>query len=79
MRWMGTGEPPLNKFCRDIRARGGADSVYVDPVPLVDGSLPLRAAHDVADAIEDALQRTHPEIVDVVVHLEPQLPRKGAS
>ena len=31
----------------------------------------LRAAHDVADEIERALQKAHPEIVDVVVHLEP--------
>jgi divalent metal cation (Fe/Co/Zn/Cd) transporter len=31
----------------------------------------LRAAHDVADRIEAALQAAHPEIVDVVVHVEP--------
>ena len=38
---------------------------------LVDGHLSLRAAHDVADRIEAALQAAHPQIVDVVVHLEP--------
>jgi divalent metal cation (Fe/Co/Zn/Cd) transporter len=37
----------------------------------VDGDLSLRAAHDVADAIEDAVRRAHPDVVDVHVHLEP--------
>jgi len=43
----------------------------VDLVAFVDGTLSLREAHDVADAIEAALMQRHPEIVDVVVHLEP--------
>jgi divalent metal cation (Fe/Co/Zn/Cd) transporter len=37
----------------------------------VDGELTLSAAHDVADAIEEAVRRAHPDVVDVVVHLEP--------
>jgi cation diffusion facilitator family transporter len=56
---------------RDVRTRGGADAVYVDLVAHVDGNLSLHAAHEVADRIEVALQRAHPQIVDVVVHLEP--------
>jgi cation diffusion facilitator family transporter len=56
---------------REIRTRGGRDAVYVDLVVHVDGELSLRAAHDVADRIEATLMRAHPEIVDVVVHLEP--------
>jgi cation diffusion facilitator family transporter len=55
----------------DIRTRGGPGSVYVDLIARVDGELTLREAHDVADAIEEAVRRTHPEVVDVVVHLEP--------
>lgn len=57
--------------CRDIRTRGGPGSVYVDMIVHVDGELSLREAHEVADAIEAALMKSHPEIVDVVVHLEP--------
>jgi cation diffusion facilitator family transporter len=57
--------------CREIRTRGGPGSVYVDLIVHVDGSMPLRDAHDVADWIEAALMMQHPEIVDVVVHLEP--------
>jgi cation diffusion facilitator family transporter len=56
---------------RDIRTRGAGDAVYVDLCVHVDGDLSLRAAHDVADHVEEALMRAHPEIVDVVVHVEP--------
>jgi cation diffusion facilitator family transporter len=57
--------------CRDIRTRGGPGSVYVDLIAHVEGHKSLREAHDVADRIEEALTRALPEIVDVVVHLEP--------
>lgn len=62
---------PGVRECRDIRTRGGLGAVYVDMIVHVDGELSLREAHEVADAIEAALMRGHPEIVDVVVHLEP--------
>jgi len=59
---------------REIRTRGGGDAVFVDLTVHVDGDLSLRAAHDVADRIEEALMLAHPGIVDVVVHLEPARP-----
>jgi cation diffusion facilitator family transporter len=62
---------PGVRDCREIRTRGGEGAVYVDLTVHVDADMPLRAAHDVADRIEAALQAAHPEIVDVVVHLEP--------
>jgi cation diffusion facilitator family transporter len=62
---------PGVRYCGDVRTRGGPGAVYVDLVVKVDGELPLRAAHEVADAVEAALQDAHPEIVDVVVHVEP--------
>jgi cation diffusion facilitator family transporter len=62
---------PGVKQCRDIRTRGGPGAVYVDMIVHVDGEMSLREAHDVADAIERALIKSRPEIVDVVVHLEP--------
>jgi cation diffusion facilitator family transporter len=68
--------PGVHSF-RDIRTRGGPGAVYVDMVAFVDGTLSLREAHDVADAIEAALMQRHPEIVDVVVHLEPVERRSG--
>ena len=57
--------------CRVVRSRGGGDAVYVDLIVHVDGDMTLRAAHDVADRIEEDLMSAHPEIVDVIVHLEP--------
>jgi cation diffusion facilitator family transporter len=57
--------------CRDVRTRGGPGAVYLDLVVHVDGDVSLRHAHEVADRIEAALKAAHPQVVDVVVHLEP--------
>jgi cation diffusion facilitator family transporter len=65
--------------CREIRTRGGPGSVYVDLIVHVDGSMALRDAHDVADWIEAALMMQRPDIVDVVVHLEPAGKRDGGA
>ncbi len=70
------GIPEVASY-RDIRTRGAGDAVYVDLCVHVDGELTLRAAHDVADRIEEAIMRAHPEIVDVVVHLEPAAAAPG--
>jgi cation diffusion facilitator family transporter len=56
---------------RDIRTRGGRGAVYVDLVVHVDGGLTLRMAHEVADRIEQTVKAGLPEVVDVMVHLEP--------
>ena len=41
--------------------------------------MPLRDAHDIADWIEAALMMQRPDIVDVVVHLEPAGKRDGGA
>lgn len=56
----------------DVRTRGRRDAVFVDLTVHLDGAIRLSEAHAVADRIEAALQAAHPEIVDVVVHLEPE-------
>jgi cation diffusion facilitator family transporter len=63
----------------DVRTRGRRDAVYVDLTVHLDGVMTLRAAHRVADRIEGALAAAHPEIVDVVVHLEPEGHEAGAA
>jgi cation diffusion facilitator family transporter len=63
----------------DVRTRGRRDLVYVDLTAHLDAALSLRSAHEVADCIEAALQAAHPEIVDVVVHLEPEGHEAAAS
>ena len=65
--------------CREIRTRGGPGSVYVDLIVHVDGTMALRDAHDVADWIEAALMMQRPDILDVVVHLEPAGKRDGGA
>jgi cation diffusion facilitator family transporter len=62
---------PDVRSCGEIRTRGGPGAVYVDLVVHVDGGMSLSQAHAVADRVEAALMRAHPEIVDVVVHVEP--------
>jgi cation diffusion facilitator family transporter len=65
--------------CREIRTRGGPGSVHVDLIVHVDGTMALRDAHDIADWIEAALMMQRPDIVDVVVHLEPAGKRNGGG
>jgi cation diffusion facilitator family transporter len=62
---------PGVRSCGEIRTRGGPGAVYVDLVMHVDGHLTLDEAHALADRVEAALMGAHPEIVDVVVHVEP--------
>jgi cation diffusion facilitator family transporter len=54
-----------------VRTRGRRDAIYVDLTVRLDGATSLRDAHEVADRIEETLQKAHPGIADVVVHLEP--------
>lgn len=54
-----------------VRSRGTPGKVSVDLHIHVDGELPLREAHDIADAVERAITRAFPEATDVHVHVEP--------
>jgi cation diffusion facilitator family transporter len=65
---------PGVRSCGEIRTRGGPGAVYVDLVVHVDGGITLSSAHAVADRVEAALMSAHPEILDVVVHVEPASP-----
>ncbi|MCI0571763.1 MAG: cation diffusion facilitator family transporter [Myxococcaceae bacterium] len=57
--------------CRGVRSRGMEDAVYVDLVIEVDPGLSTADAHEVAHAVEQALIAHRPQVVDVVVHVEP--------
>jgi cation diffusion facilitator family transporter len=57
--------------CRDVRSRGMEDSVYVDLKIEVDPQLTAAQAHEVADEVEQKLHASFPQVVDVVVHVEP--------
>lgn len=64
------GVPGVER-CRDVRSRGMEESVYVDLKIEVDPLLTTAGAHEVADLVEERLHAAFPQVVDVVVHVEP--------
>lgn len=65
-------EVPEVRGSHDIRSRGLEGHVYVDLTIHVDPALDLRAAHRIADTVEGKLRAAFGEVVDVVVHVEPE-------
>ena len=57
--------------CEKIRTRGAADNVFVDLHLWLDGQTPLGDAHALSHVVKDKLMARFPEIVDVVIHIEP--------
>lgn len=57
--------------CHKVRSRGAAGAVQVDMHLMVDAGMSLRAAHDVAHTVEDAIRAAVPEVRDVTIHVEP--------
>jgi cation diffusion facilitator family transporter len=54
-----------------IRTRGTEDTVFVDLHLWVDPRTPLGEAHALSHVVKDRLMERFPEIVDVVIHIEP--------
>lgn len=61
------------KGCHKIRTRGLETAIHIDMHVLVDSDLPMVKAHDVANRIEEKLRCDFPEVVDVVIHIEPDI------
>ena len=57
--------------CHQIRSRGPADHVFLDLHLWIDGETPLRVAHARSHVVKDRLMSRYPQIVDVVIHIEP--------
>jgi divalent metal cation (Fe/Co/Zn/Cd) transporter len=47
---------------------------YVDLHVGVDERISVRAGHELAHEVKDAIRRTDPRIADVLVHIEPAQP-----
>jgi cation diffusion facilitator family transporter len=62
------------RSCRHVRSRGMEESVYVDLIIEVDPRATTAQAHALADEVERRLHATFPQVVDVVVHVEPAAP-----
>ncbi len=58
--------------CHEIRARGAKGNVFLDLHVLVEPSMAVSDAHRIAHEVEDAIRQRMPEIVDIVVHIEPK-------
>ena len=57
--------------CHRIRSHGTPDAIIIDLHAHANGDLSLRASHEIAHKIEEALYRDDPRIADVTVHMEP--------
>lgn len=57
--------------CEKIRTRGSSDHVFVDLHLWIDGRTPLADAHAISHVVKDRLMERFPQIVDVVIHIEP--------
>lgn len=57
--------------CEKIRTRGAIDHAFLDLHLWLDPQMPLEAAHETSHVVKDRLMQTFPQLVDVVIHIEP--------
>ena len=57
--------------CEKIRTRGSADYAFLDLHLWLDGDMPLKTAHAASHVVKDRLMAKFPQLVDVVIHIEP--------
>jgi len=59
------------KGCHGVRTRGTINHVYLDLHLVVEPSLTVQDAHEIAHIVEKEIKKRFPEVIDVVVHIEP--------
>jgi cation diffusion facilitator family transporter len=57
--------------CHEVRTRGPEGAVFADLRVHVDPTMSVQAAHDISHAVETALRGAFPDLVDIVIHVEP--------
>jgi cation diffusion facilitator family transporter len=57
--------------CEKIRTRGASDHAFLDLHLWLDPQMPLESAHATSHVVKDRLMQTFPQLVDVVIHIEP--------
>jgi len=62
--------------CHHIRTRGHATAVYMDLNIHVDTQLPTQEAHRLTHKVIAKIKEAIPQVVDVVVHTEPNTPHE---
>lgn len=65
------GSVPEVLGCHRIRTRGSPDHAFMDLHVWLDGQTPLDSAHATSHVVKDRLMRRFPQLVDVVIHIEP--------
>ncbi|MFQ5989604.1 MAG: cation diffusion facilitator family transporter, partial [Candidatus Methylomirabilales bacterium] len=56
-----------------VRSRGTSDAIYMDLHILVDPTLTVAKAHEIAHHVEATLKEQFPGVADMVVHVEPDI------
>lgn len=59
--------------CHQIRSRGTPDQVHVDLHVQVDPQMPTIRSHEVAHQVEREIMERFPDVVEVTVHIEPNM------
>lgn len=59
------------KGCHGVRTRGTLSHVFLDLHLVVEPSLSVQDAHEIAHVAEEEIKKRFPEVIDVVVHIEP--------
>jgi len=59
------------EVCKDVRTRGTVGQIFVDLKILVNPSISVSEAHYIAGKVEELIKKEFPDVVDVVVHVEP--------
>lgn len=54
-----------------LRTRMFGNRIYVDLEIAADPSLTLAAAHEIAETVHDAIERTYPDVKHIMVHVNP--------
>lgn len=60
------------KGVHKMRTRKLANYIYIDLHLEVDGRLSVIQGHDISENVKQSLIKNHPNIIDVMVHLEPE-------
>lgn len=60
--------------CHKVRTRGAAGQIFVDLHIQVLPTMPIEKAHAIAHRVETTIKAEMPDVIDVVVHIEPHTP-----
>jgi len=64
------------KSAHNIRTRGRPDDIHVDLHILVETSMHVDAAHNIAEKVENAIKKDIKGVTDVIVHIEPLISKE---